>query len=394
MVYPRQGSYIEYIVDNSSNKGGLKRMRSLLVGVGAAGNKAVMTAIEQGSVKEENTIMINSTSKDFPQGYSGKTIILSPDDTGCGKEQAIAKGYAISAIKAGKFNIEGIESYSMVIICTSVEGGTGSGSTPLIAEFFSDFLKKNTHVIAFTGFEEDVRGLSNTVEFFKSLSQKLIIQTIRNKAFLRKANNNKFKAEELANLEMCKRIEILTAKNFIPSSQNIDDTDIMKVSNTAGYMTIEHRFIEKPLADQDEFNHVVKKMIYESASIKSNDPGASRIGVILNVDPMSEDAIDFTFATILEAYGMPFEKFMQKQWDGKKEYIALIVSGMQMPIDEIKAVYDRYKEESERVNKNADMFFAETKDLGMSEEDTMFNMIRPVERNQGSIDDFLSKFEN
>lgn len=369
-------------------------MRSLLVGVGAAGNKAAMRAIEKGVMDKTDVIMINSTSKDFPEGYEGTKIILSPDDTGCGKEIELAKRYTAMAVKEGKFNIEGMDQYNNVILCTSVEGGTGSGSTPMIAKFFNDIYGKNTHVIAFTGFEEDVRGLSNTVEFFKNLDQNLIIQTIRNKAFLRVANNNKFKAEQLANDELCTRVEILTGKNLIPSTQNIDDTDILKVVNTLGYMTIEHRYIDKSLADQEEFNQVVKKMIYDSVSIKSTDPGAARLGVILNIDPASEDAIDFTFSTIQEAYGKPFEEFTQKQWDGKKEYIDIIVSGMQMPLSEIKAVYERYLEESARVNKNADKFFALTKDMNMSEEDKIFNMLNPVEKEKSSIDAFLSQFDN
>ena len=64
-------------------------MRSLLVGIGAAGNKAVKTAIERGTVKEEDTLMINSTSRDFPPEYKGTAITISPDNTGCGKEQQI-----------------------------------------------------------------------------------------------------------------------------------------------------------------------------------------------------------------------------------------------------------------------------------------------------------------
>ena len=68
-------------------------MKTLLIGIGAAGNKAVMTAVNEGVVKEEDAIIINSTSKDFPKDFKGKTIVLSPKDTGCGKERSIAKEY-------------------------------------------------------------------------------------------------------------------------------------------------------------------------------------------------------------------------------------------------------------------------------------------------------------
>lgn len=367
-------------------------MKTLLVGVGAAGNKAVMSAIENQIVKEDDTIIINSTSKDFPTKYNGKKIVLSPQDSGCGKERSVAKDYAITAIKSGKLNIDSVSAYTTVIVITSVEGGTGSGSTPIIAKFFNQVHRKNTHIIAFTGFEEDVRGLANTVEFFQEIDSNLIVQTIRNSSFLRLSGNNKFKAEQLANEEMCKRIRILTGQDFIVSDQNIDDTDILKVSNTSGYMTVEQSFFDKPLVDQDDFNKNIKKMIYDSKSAKSKDAGATRIGVILNIDPASEDAIDYSFASIKEAYGNPFECFMQKQWDEKREYVAFIVGGMQMPIDEMKAVYDRYKDQSSKVNKNADAFFKEMQSMKLDSDNNKFNMIKPIQSGV-STEDFMKQFE-
>jgi cell division GTPase FtsZ len=368
-------------------------MKTLLIGIGAAGNKAVMEATESGIVKVEDSIIINSTSKDFPANYKGRKIVLSPHDTGCGKERSVAKDYAFKCISSGKLNIENINTYTTVIICTSVEGGTGSGSTPMIAKFFNQVAKKNTHIIAFTGFEEDVRGLANTVEFFQEIDSSLIVQTISNASFMKICSNNKFRAEEMANKEMCKRIKILTGQDFINSNQNIDDTDILKVSNTSGYMTVEYEYLEKPLVDQDDFNRIVKKMIYNSHSIKSKDPKAARIGIILNIDPASEDAIDYLFTDIKNAYGTPFECFMQKQWDNKKEYIAFIASGMLMPIDEIKEIYDRYKEATSQVNKSADSFYKEMKTMALDTEDKMFDMVKPAEQGV-NIADFLGQFSS
>ena len=365
-------------------------MKTLLVGIGAAGNKAAMVAITKGIVEKEDVVIINSTSKDFPPQFDGNKIVLSQGNTGCGKERAVAKEYAKSTIKNGKMNIETIQNYTTIICITSVEGGTGSGATPIIAQFFNQVYRKNVHIIAFTGFEEDVRGLGNTIEFFQEVDSNLIVQTIKNSSFLREAGNNKFKAELLANEEMCKRIRILTGQDFIDSDQNIDDTDILKVSNTSGFMTIEHVSIDKPLVDQDDFNKLVKKMIYDSKSPKSKNPGALRIGIILNIDPSTEDAIDYSFQSIKDTYGNPYECFTQKQWDGKREYIAFIVSGMQMPIDEMKAVYDRYKERTNMVNKDADVFYTEVKNMQLDSADKKFDMIKPAQSGL-NIEEFLKQ---
>ena len=368
-------------------------MKTLLIGVGAAGNKAVFEAVNSKLFKEEDTIIINSTSKDFPKEYAGNKIILSPNDVGCGKERNAAKDYVKNALKQGKFNIEGVAKYDTIIIATSVEGGTGSGSTPIIAKYFRKVTNKNVHVIAFTGFEEDVRGLANTVEFFQELDSDIIVQTISNASFLDQANNNKFRAEELADREMCTRIRVLTGMDFIDSKQNIDDTDINKVSNTSGYMTVEYKQIKKPLESQEDFNKIIKNMIYNSHSIKSNNPGAIRSAVILNISPESEDAVDYTFNDIFETYGKPYENFLQEQWDGKKEYVAFIVSGMKMPIDELKSIYERYKEASDKVNKEIDTFNKELNSLSLNTEDEKFDMIKNQEKGITTTD-FLSQLED
>lgn len=365
-------------------------MKTILIGVGAAGNKAVTDAVELGIMDVEDTIIVNSTTKDFPKNYEGTKIVLSDGSTGCGKERNVAQEYAKVAMSEGKFNInEKIADYVTVIIATSVEGGTGSGATPIIAKMFNKVYTKNVHIIAFTGFEEDVRGISNTVEFFKEIDPAIVVQTISNKAFLQQAGNNRMRAEELANKEMATRISVLTGQDFIEGSQNIDDTDILKLANTSGYMTVEKKILPKPLETLDDFEKVIKNMIYNSASIKSN-PSAIRLGIILNISPQSKDAVDMSCESLRNHYGNPYEFFKQIQWDGKKEYIAYIASGMRMPMDEIQAVYDRYIELSSKMTKDNDDFYSKVADMNMLEEDSKFNLVQPVKDvNAMNMADFL-----
>ena len=366
-------------------------MNVFLIGVGAAGNKAVLNAVETGVVDFDDTCIVNSTSKDFPPEYKGEKIVLSSEDTGCGKERSIAKSYVKQAIQDGKFNFPGkLDKYTTVIVVASVEGGTGSGAAPTIAKFFNKVHVKNAHIIAFTGFEDDVRGLENTVEFFQEIDPHITVQAISNAAFLGQAGGNKLRAEELANNEMSTRIKVLSGQDFIDGSQNIDDTDILKLSNTSGYMTVEKKFLNRPLETRDDYERVIKNMIYNSASIKSEDPAPQRIGVVLNISPESEDAVDYQFKSISEAYGKPFEMFTQVQYDNSKEYIAYIVSGMKMPLDEIKSVYERYKAESLKIDKNADEFFTSVKDMVALEVDKKFDMIKEVNTGM-SVADFLDE---
>lgn len=365
--------------------------KNLVIGLGQAGNKCVVDAVNDGVVNKDDTILINSTSRDFPEGYDGKKIVISPHNLGCGKEREISKGYLKNAIKQGAFNFENLNQYSTIVIVSSVEGGTGSGSTPILAQFFSQIQVKNVHVFALLGFNEDVRGIRNTLDFFKEVDSSIIVHTIANSAFLPETGGNKTEAEKLANKEFGKRYSILMGNVLLPSFQNIDDTDILKLSNTHGYTTVELRYLDKSLGNSDDYNKIVKRMIYESKSLKSQNPGATRMGVIFNLKESSMDAIGDPFSVLQDEYGTPFEAFKHIQYDGNKEYIAFIVSGMKLPIEAMEATYEKYEELANKVNRNKDEFFEKMKDISLNEGDNAFNMLHPVKA-PGSVDDFLKKF--
>ena len=369
-------------------------MKFKIIGNGAAGNKAAMELIKNGLIDPKDIVLVNSTSKDFPKDFKGKTIILSGESTGCGKERSIAKEYAMNTLKENLIDSAFEPDDDSVIIITSLEGGTGSGSTPLIGQYCATVLGLNVHIIGFTGFEDDVRGLQNTVEFFQDLDFECDVMTIKNSAFLDACDGNRFKAEEAANKELIERIKVILSYNLKASSQNIDDMDIFKVISTTGYKTIETIYFNKDLMNKEEFNKLCKTMIYTSKSLKSSEPSQNRMAIILNIKPESEDAIDYTFSAFKEEYGNPYESFLHKQYDGGVQYITLISSGMKMPLDEVQAIYDRYKAATSSVNKSPDEFFAQVGAMKKDIADNKFDMVRSGRRASGNKSDFFKQFES
>lgn len=376
--------------NKSSNKEDVK-MKFKFMGIGAAGNKACMALIERGVVTTDDVVLVNSTKRDIPKDFKGKVIILSPDGNGCGKERQSAREYAIMAMRNNAFDNLFDNETDNVLIVTSVEGGTGSGSTPIIGQYCSEVLAKNVHIVAFTGFEEDPRGMENTVEFFQEIDFTCSTQCIRNTAFLSEAENNKFVAEQLANDEFVSRVETLLGKGMVDSSQNIDDTDIFKVVATNGYKTVERIEFDEILMDVNKFNKLCEQMIYSSKSLKTTAPGQIRMGVILNIKPESENAIDFNFKVLKTAYGSPYESFFHKQYDGGKQYIRVICSGMKLPLDEVIAIHERCVKASEAVNTSEDDFFNKLAGLSAGN-NSKFNMTRSSNA-PGSKENFLKKLE-
>lgn len=365
-------------------------MNFIFFALGAGGNKAGLRLLENGVCSIDNLVLVNSTKRDIPADFNGKSTIFNTTEGGCGKERSIAKQYVIDAMKAGKFDDVFARDCDSYIFITSLEGGTGSGATPILAKYCSEVLGKIVHIIAFAGFNADARGLQNSVEFFQEIDFECDVQCIDLKAFETQSGGNHLRAEELADEELSRRINILLGNNIMASDTNIDETDLFKLINTSGYKTIEHISFKEDLVDVNQFNQLCKRMIYASKSLKSNDPAQLRLGVILNIKPESEDAVDYDFNVIKEAYGMPYETFFHKQYDGKQQYIEFISSGMKLPIDEIKEIHEKYLEQSAKVNKSADEFFNEIQSLEKNKEDDKFDMVRNVKKASMSKADFFN----
>ena len=180
--------------------------------------------------------MFVSTEKDIPDQYKDNSIIIGNSLKGCGKERKVSKDAMIPFLKETDIfnNIPG--DVDRVVIVTSTEGGTGSGSTPLMANYISKVFGIPVHIYAFAGFGDDVRGMRNTVEFFKDLEEGITVECVKNSGYLAQAGNNKIKAETEANVEFCKKLSVLGGLMLRDCAHNIDPTDLLKLSTTEDYM--------------------------------------------------------------------------------------------------------------------------------------------------------------
>ena len=349
-------------------------MKTKIIGVGAAGNKAVVDAIIAGYPRGM-CLLLNSTFKDVPKGFEDISKIISQQYAGCGKESNIGYEIMEKALSSDVLDLEEFfnASDAAVVVVSSTEGGTGCGGSTILGKYINQVFELPVHMFAFTGFEEDGRGLQNTIEYFQKLDDGLVVHTISNKKFLN-GTTNKIRAEKLANAEFVHRINILTGNIIKSSDQNIDDTDLYKLINQPGYSTIEFTTMDRP-KNNEQFNKILSTMIDDSPSL-SYDPSAKRIGVIMCIHEKTKDAVDFSFKVLREKMGNPYEIFqhIQEIEEGESEFIAVIASGMNLPTDEVKAIHDRYMNESSKVNKNKDTFFNQINSLKGNNEDAIFDM--------------------
>jgi cell division GTPase FtsZ len=317
----------------------------VLFGVGAAGNKAAIEAIEARVINEQNVKLINTTVKDIPDKYKNdpnKIIKFSSMLGGCGKEPIKGHKAMMQAIRNKDIDFASIinPDTKAVVLATSIEGGTGCGATPVIAKYFTA-LNIPVHVFAFIGFQDEPRGIANSLKFFKELPDGVILHTIENNKFL-DFTKNYAKAEQAANEEFVKQLEILIGSNMIPSTQNIDDTDHYKIITTPGYMDIRH--VKLNGAKNMELTNQAIIDSFESMScLEYTNSGCKLFAVIINASQKTQDVIDNRFDIIKRYTGESLEKYRHIQNDGMEEYMDIIIAGLPYPEDAIKELGKKYK---------------------------------------------------
>lgn len=324
----------------------------MLFGVGAAGNKAAIEAVETRVINDEYVKLINTTVKDIPEKYKNdpnKVIKFSSMLGGCGKEPIKGEKAMFQAIRSKDIDFSSLLSpkTKAVVLVTSIEGGTGCGATPVIAKYFVA-LNMPVHVFAFVGFQDELRGINNSLKFFKDLPDGVILHTIDNNKFLDYTNNYS-KAEFAANKEFVKQLEVLIGANMVDSDQNIDDTDHYKTIKTAGYMDIHH--IDLNGAKNMELTNKAIIDSFESMScLEYDNTGCKIIAVIINASEKTQNVIDNKFDVIRRYTGEPIEIFRHIQNDKSDEYMNIIVAGLPYPEKAIVNLGKKYNVFKEKIN--------------------------------------------
>ena len=326
-----------------------------IFGIGAAGNKACIDLMRYLPELSNKITLVNTTMKDIPLEYRDKAIELSGPFKGCGKERKKANQIMFDNLKAGTLDYVYDPEDAFCIIVTSSEGGTGSGGSIMLAKYLANVYKMHIHFYIFTGFEDDGRSLKNTVDLFQEMEEDYTVQAISNIKFLELANGNRIKAEQLANEKFIEDIKILLGGFICESDQNIDESDLLKITKTPGYMVIE-RVDLGSIKNVKEFNTKLTDALDTSKNLEF-EPTCKRYGVILNISEKVSDFIDYSNSILKSRCGVPFESFLHIQNIFQGNFMDIIVSGLKLPESEILTTYNNFIESSKAVDVSKDEFF-------------------------------------
>jgi cell division GTPase FtsZ len=357
-------------------------MKTKLFGVGAAGNKASIDAIEKGAISREYVKLINSTDKDIPVEYRDISIIIG-DINGAGKETKLGADMMEQSLNGGELEellpefLE--EDDDAVVIVFGAEGGTGCGGAPVLGNYITENTGITVHQFPLMGFHADARGLGNTVNLFKQFLPQYVVHTISNAKFLSDAKGNKVAAEKMANELFVEELKVITGSVLREGSQNIDDTDHFKLINNPGYSLIEKVSIGRDIKTQEQLDDLLVKAIQNTKSIDIEQPSCKRIGVVWNINEETKNIIDYSYRAIKDVVGEPYEAYdhIQPVLDGEDQYAIIIIAGLKLPVKELQDIYTKYQEVASRVNKTQDSFYSDINKMEIEEDEFNVRTTKP-----------------
>ena len=359
-------------------------MRTMIFGLGAAGNKAVILAVENHVISQDNAILINSTTTDIPSSYEGLKIELPGKIGGTGKDRNISKKQAKHALENNLIDIKGFlfdendrKKYDQVILVSSTDGGSGSGSTTVFADYIKNKLNVPVFIYAFVGRPKDIRGPRNTVEFFKEIGNKYTVSIIANEKFAAGADDtNDSLIESKANVEFCKSLGLILGNSISHEDveQNLDDRELVKIRTTPGYFISAVKVFDDKIKNVEQVRKEAMELFDKLPYPDPDDKDMTRVGLIYNSANDESSYMDI-LPVVKEKFGLSFETFTHRQYKDEKEcprMFGVLMAGLPMPSKYVADIYAEYAEATKTINKSGDDFGKTVNDMTFSDDDDVF----------------------
>lgn len=319
-------------------------LRACIIGVGNCGNQIATLANAEKGIPG---VAINSSQKDLVN-VKGIPTLLIGDEKGAGKDRKNAKEFVKGAIKevlnTDQFNAM-IGEQDVVFIISSIGGGTGSGTVPMLTDILSRKYSDKAFVIVevYPPIKESIGSQQNSMEFLNEV--KNFLPNVTYMCY----DNNKY--ADLPTSEMMKRvneeivehIDILMCQYNYPTPYNsIDEKDMMKFLTTPGRLAVYdlQDFKEKDL-DEKTIGECVNSIIKSSSCNVEleRDKIVKRFGVIANIsEKINKDHYPTATDDIISLVGEPVESFehiyINADEDDSNRFV-VIFAGLSIPDDRI-----------------------------------------------------------
>lgn len=237
----------------------------LLIGIGRAGNVLTNEMLQRD--KRYVGFMINSSLSDMIDlsNYKIADNYSFPGVDGSGKSREKAKEFVKKRVQSIIDKLLKYNQQKNVVIFTSADGGTGSGSSPLIAKALKHACpEKNIMlVVVMPKLSENELAISNAIGFWKDLTNLKRNKIINNFLLI---DNNKRRTYEEINKDAIDCLDKAFSLNTFDTTGTIDQDDSEIINMAEGYNLI------LPLSQKynklnDAIDQAIKETVFMPPSI-------------------------------------------------------------------------------------------------------------------------------
>ena len=211
----------------------MEKDKILLIGLGQCGNQLVNEMINKN--KRYAGVFINSSLGDLAKinnANSNNTFIFNGTD-GAGRNRRLAQTFIQNDIMRLSTFLLKFSQFKTYVVMSSLDGGSGSGSLPLVVKTLKEKLFKNS-IVNVVGvlprLNEDNLKLQNTLDCLVELEK--VLPSINNIRFINNETRKSYaeiNSEALSELDMCYGI---TGKH---EEDSIDLQDSYNINTCPGY---------------------------------------------------------------------------------------------------------------------------------------------------------------
>ena len=298
-----------------------------IVGIGQAGGN-IGYLLEQ---KGFDVIYINSSKGDLDTiNTDNSKKYHIQNGLGCAKDRLSAKNLIKEDYKNILDKIQNKFSNKVFIyLIFSTGGGTGSGSSPILAKFLLEHLAKNVGVITILPSEKDtLQAHINSFECFQEISK---LENIGGSFVI---DNNTEKNILVINERFASLFnKIFDYKKYETKKGNIDEAEILKLLNTKGMIVLGK--CKKEESTQKLINNI-KNGIFATLE---NDSKIKYLGIF--------NSIKFDTDIFKREIGTYIDKFENVSSEGT----LAILSGLTLPFTRILKMRDKIQNEKEIIER-------------------------------------------
>lgn len=329
-----------------------------IIGIGNMGN---MVAALAAANKQMPVIGLNTSEQDLDAVKSSTAIdCLFMGGNGAGKDRTKSKDYMKQFIKSllgdDKFK-KFIDQVDVIFIVSSTGGGTGSGTSPMLADILRNLYKDKIVILIGTlpTIGESIGAQRNTIEYLTEVVRLNIPYILFDNQNASGTTNEVF---DKVNKDVVDTVSVIRGDyNRISPYGMIDTADMKKLVTLPGLIHV--NILNGIYLEKIPTDGTIEDLVLDS--IKSNtmvtvdrDKIVKRRGYIVNLSEDVQPYFNKDLPEITKQYGEPlevFDHFAINNDDESQNFVIIIQSGLSLPENRLKAIQHRIQAAEEALKK-------------------------------------------